>query len=176
MKNGYFGFLVLMAVAFITSGFAQKIRIGYDKSADFSKYKTYTWANPDAPVQRPLLYENIVSQIDDELNAKGFQRTQKDGDLTLVAAGGIGFGYNQPPAFEMEAAYWSGREDLGVLTAPMVGEGTLILEFIDRRKNKMIWRGTAKEKLDSSVVKSLPRIEKTVSKLLKEYPPKPSSK
>jgi hypothetical protein len=175
MKIGRSSLLGLIAAVFITPGFAQKIRIGYDKSVDFSKYKTYTWAKPEAPAQRPLLYLNVVSQIDDELKAKGLQRTEENGDLTLVGAGGIGFGYNMPPAFEMEAAYWSGKEDLGALTAPMVGEGTLILEFVDRSKNKMIWRGTATEKLDPSVVKSLPRIEKTVSKLVKAYPPKSSS-
>ncbi len=170
-----FALPLLIVVILITPGFAQKIRIGYDKSVDFSKYKTYTWAKPDAPIQRPLLYQNIVSQIDDELKAKALQRTEINGDLTLIAAGGMGIGYNMPPAAEMEAAYWSGKEDLGVLTAPMVGEGTLILEFVDRGTNKMIWRGTAKQKLDPAVVKALPRIEKAVSKLLKGYPPKPSS-
>jgi Domain of unknown function (DUF4136) len=174
MKIGRPWLLVLIVAMLVPFGFAEKIRIGYDKSADFSKYKTYTWATPDVPVQRPLLYQNIVSQIDQDLKAKGLQRTEQNGDLTVVIAGGMGIGYNMPPAFEMEAAYWSGKQDLGALTAPMVGEGTLILEFVDRSKNKMIWRGTVKDKLDPSVVKSLPRIEKAVSKLLKGYPPKPS--
>jgi hypothetical protein len=96
--------------------------------------------------------------------------------LPLIAAGGIGFGYNMPSAQEMNAAYWSGVEDPEILTAPMVDEGTLILEFVDRGQNKMVWRGTAKENLDPEMAKALPHIEKAIVKLLKEYPPKHSSK
>jgi hypothetical protein len=176
MKNGRCWFLAFIVVGLATSGFPQKIKVGYDKSADFSKYKTYTWAKPETPITRPLLYQNVVGQIDDELKAKGLQRTEKDGDLTLIAAGGIGFGYNMPPALGMNIAYWSGEEDPQILTAPLVGEGTLVLEFVDRGQNKMIWRGTAKENLDPEVAKSLPHIEKAITKLLRGYPPKRSSK
>jgi hypothetical protein len=168
--------LTLILVVLATSSFAQKIKVGYDKSANFSKYKTYTWAKPDAPITRPLLYQNVVGQIDDELKAKGLQRTDKDGDLTVIAAGGMGLGYNMPPALGMNVAYWSGEEDPQVLTAPMVAEGTLILQFVDRSENKLIWRGTVTENLDPEMAKSLPRIEKAISKLLKAYPPKRSSK
>jgi len=174
MKNGRGCMLAVIVLIFATHGFAQKIKVGYDKSIDFSKYKTYTWAKPDSPITHPLLYQNTVDQIDQELKPKGLQRTEKGGDLTLIAAGGIGFGYNQPPAAEMNAAFWAGEEDPQILTAPLVGEGTLILEFVDRTLNKMVWRGTATEDIDPELAKSLPRIEKAVTKLLKAYPPKRS--
>jgi hypothetical protein len=177
VKNGRYCFLAFIVMGLATSGFAQKIKIGYDKSADFSKYKTYTWAKPETPVTRPLLYENLVGTIDDDLKAKGLQRTEKDGDLTLIAAGGIGFGYNLPATPYMDRANWSGVTDPAILTAPLVAEGTLVLEFIDRGANKMIWRGRATENLDpEQKEKSLTRIEKTIVKLLKGYPPKRSSK
>jgi hypothetical protein len=176
MKNGRCWLLVFIVVLLTASVFAQKVKVGYDKSADFSKYKTYTWAKRDTPITRPMLYQNVVDQIDQELSAKGLQRTEKDGDLILIASGGIGFGYNMPPAFGMNAAYWSGTEDPQILTAPLVGEGTLVVQFVDRGQNKMIWRGTAKQNLDPEVAKALPRIEKAITKLLKEYPPKSSSK
>jgi Domain of unknown function (DUF4136) len=176
MKNSWRGFLAFVVFSLATAGFAQKIKVGYDKSADFSKYKTYTWAKPAMPITRPLLYQEVVGTIDDELKSKGLRRTDNNGDLTLIAAGGIGFGYNMPPAMEMNVAYWSGEEDPEILTAPMVAEGTLILEFVDRGQNKMVWRGTARENLDPEMAKSLPRIEKAIVKLLKVYPPKSSSK
>jgi hypothetical protein len=172
MKSRLCWSLALILAGLETSGLAQKIRVGYDKSADFSKYKTYTWAKPQAPISRPFVYENVVGEVDDDLKAKGLQRIEKDGDLMLVAAGGIGFGYNMPPAFVMNFDYWSGEEDTALLTAPLVGEGTLILALVDRASNKLVWRGTAKENIDPEVAKSLPHIEKAIDKLLKEYPPK----
>jgi len=174
MKNGRYWFLAFILAGLATVSFAQKIRVDYDKSADFSKFKTYTWAKPDVPIARPLLYQNIIGQIDGDLQAKGLQRAEKDGDLTVVVAGGIGIGYNMPPAFGINAAYWSGTQDPGLLTAPMVAEGSLVLEFVDRGQNKMIWMGNVKENIDPEMAKSLPRIEKAIDKLLKEYPPKHS--
>jgi hypothetical protein len=189
MSNPRCCLLVLLVVlGFTMSGFAQKVKIGYDKSTDFSKYKTYTWAKPETPPTRPLLYETVVGTIDDELKSKGLEKTEKDGDLTLVAAGGIGFGSNmpagtpilsiyggQPPS--MDATMWTGADGSAAMTGPMVAQGTLVLQFVDRGENKVIWSGTVMQKLDPEQKnKSLDLVEKAIVKLLKEFPPKGSSK
>jgi hypothetical protein len=172
MRNRRWWLLALIGMALTATGFAQKIKIGYDKTTDFSKYKTYTWTKPAMPVTRPFLYENVVGEIDQVLKSKGLQRTDKDGDLTLIAAGGIGFGYNQPPQFAVNAAFWTG-DSAPIATEPLVAEGTLILQFIDRADNKMVWRGVATENLDpDQTEKSLTRIENGIDKLLKSFPPK----
>src|SRR6267143_508261 len=86
----------LLAVALpIVNAFAQKVSVGYDKSADFSKYKSYTWAQPTTPPSRPLLYLNIEGAIDYELKAKGLTRTGTNGDLILVPGGGMELGINK---------------------------------------------------------------------------------
>src|SRR5277367_2710539 len=108
MRNGRCWLLTFILAALATSGLAQKIKVGYDKSVDFSKYKTYTWTKPVMPPTRPLLYQNVVDQVDEIFKSKGLTRTEKGGDLTLIAAGGIGFGYNQPPQIAVEAAFWTG--------------------------------------------------------------------
>jgi hypothetical protein len=60
--------------------------------------------------------------------------------------------------------------------APTVPEGTLALEFVDRATNKMVWSGTVSQKLDiENKKKSLDLIEKSIGKLLKQFPPKESS-
>jgi hypothetical protein len=174
MKNTRCWLLAFIIIGLAASTWAQKIAVGYDKSVDFSKYKTYTWAKPESPITRPLVYMNVVGQIDDELKAKGLQRIDKDGDFTVIAGGGFGFAYNMPAAPNMNATYWSGEDDRAILMAPLVAEGTLILEFIDRGDNKMVWRGTVKENLDPEMAKSMPQIEKAIIKLLKVYPPKHS--
>ena len=96
-------------VAIVSCALAQDVKVGYDKSANFSKYKTYTWAELPTPPARPMLYATVVGWIDADLSSKGFQRVEKDGDLILEATGGIGFGitvaggqpltssYNGPP-------------------------------------------------------------------------------
>jgi len=57
--------------------------------------------------------------------------------------------------------------------SPAISEGTLLLNFIDRGANKMVWTGTVKQKLDlQDQKKSLELINKGITKLLNSFPPK----
>jgi Domain of unknown function (DUF4136) len=188
MSAGRSRLMLLLCLAALSSlSLAQKVKIGYDKSVDFSKYKTYTWAQPSMPVTRPLLYANVVGSIDGELHAKGMERTEKDGDLTLIAAGGIDFQtvatsgtplsstYTGPPPV-WNATMWTGKEGRGELMGP-VPDASLVLEFVDRRANQLIWSGTVTQKLDiEQKSKSLELVNKAIAKLLKPFPPSSSSK
>lgn len=164
--------------------FAQKVRVGYDTKTDFVKFRSYTWASPTMPTTRPLLYASITGSIDRELEAKGLARTEHDGDLVLIPAGGMEFGLNvaagtptlstfggSAPA--IDATMWTGAAGPSNLMAPYVPEGTLLLTFVNRASNKVIWTGTVTEKLDvENKTESLKRIDKAIVKLLKQFPPK----
>jgi NADPH:quinone reductase-like Zn-dependent oxidoreductase len=177
----------LFLFALATAAFAQKVKVGYDKSVDFSKYKTYTWAEPAMPSSRPMLYAMVVDSVDGELKDRGLQKTDKNGDLILIGAGGIEFGINaaagtpvlntyggQPPS--LNATMWTGAGGTSNLGASYVPEGALQLQFVDRRANKVVWNGTVSAKLDiENKKKSLDRIYKGIAKLLKQFPPKGAS-
>lgn len=177
--------LVLSAAA--TAAFAQKVKVGYDKSADFTRYKTYTWAEPAMPPTRPMLYVTVVASVDEELKNRGLQRAEKDGDLILTPAGGIEYGINSAAGTPMlstyggapasvDASMWTGAGGTANLTSSYVPQGTLQLQFVDRGTNKVVWNGTVSEKLDVENKKeSLDRIYKAIAKLIKQYPPKGAS-
>ena len=170
-------------VALTTFAFAQKVEVGYDKSADFSRYRTYTWAEPAMPPTRPILYETVMSAIDSQLGSKGYSRVDKGGDLTLIPAGAIDFAIavspgtpisptfsGPPPA--INATMWTGAQGGGELM-PAVPDGTLVLEFVDRAANRVVWSGKVSQKLDiEKKTKSLELASKAVAKLLKQFPPK----
>ena len=174
--------LVLFALS--SAAFAQKIKVGYDKSVDFSRYKTYTWAEPAMPPTRPMLYSTVVASVDDNLKNNGLQRVDKNGDLTLNPAGGIEYGissaagtpmlatYGGPPP-SVDAGMWTGGGGTENLTSAYVPKGTLQLQFVDRSTNKVVWNGMVSEKLDVENKKeSLDKIYKAIAKLTKQYPPK----
>jgi hypothetical protein len=173
--------LVLIAGSSVVS--AQKIKVGYDKAADFSKYTTYTWAPPGVPPTRPVLYYQVVGSIDAELKAKRLRRIEQGGDLTLVAMGGIDFGVNMPvgtpilPAYSglppsIDSGMWVGASGFSGAMAPLVPEGTLLLEFVDQRANKVVWGGSVTEELDADKkTESLKRVDKAIAKLLSRFPP-----
>ncbi len=174
--------LVVINIAIALCAFAQKVKVGYDKSVDFSKYKTYSWAEVLSAPARPLLRATIVSWIDGDLSSKGIRRIDKDGDLILEAAGGIGFGisvaggppltssYNGPPP-SLNATMWTGAGQRELM--PAVPEASLQLQFIDRNVNQIVWSGSVSRALDMNRPdKSLELIDKALSKLLKRFPPK----
>jgi len=178
----------LFLSALTTTTFAQKVKVGYDKSVDFSRYKTYTWTEPAMPPTRPMLYATVVGTVEDELKKKGLQSVDKNGDLILMPAGGIEFGINTAVGTPVLPTYagapvsvnttmWTGAVGTENLTSPYVPQGTLQLQFVDRSNNKIIWSGRVSEKLDiERKQESLDRIYKAIAKLIKRYPPKASSK
>ena len=163
---------------------AQKVKVGYDKGTDFAKFATYSWATPEMPVTRPMLFASIIGSVDRELKAKGLARVDRDGDLVLLPAGGMEFGINQAagtpilptyggPPPTVDASMWAGAGGPGSLMAPYVPEGTLALTFVDRASSRIVWTGTVSEKLDiENKMKALDRADKAVVKLLKKFPPR----
>jgi len=178
------GFLMLVLSV---AASAQKVKVGYDKSADFSKYHTYFLAQPGTPATRPFLYATVIGTILDELKTKGFERSDKDADLILIGSGGMQVGINAPtaapivpswggPAPFIDAGMWTGTGWPSIMTTT-VPEGTLVLDFVDRRTNKVVWSGMVMQKLSmENKEDSLEHASKAVTKLLKEFPPKTSAK
>lgn len=176
--------LLLLTLIALPNASAQKVKVGYDKSADFSKYHSYTWTNPETSPQRPLLYASMVGLIDQELKKKGLTRVESDGDLILIPAGGMEYGlntgagtpitlgYGGPPP-SINATMWTGSAGPANLMAIAVPEGSLILSFVDRSVNKVVWNGTVTQKLDlHNHGKSVDLIQKSITKLLTGFPPK----
>jgi hypothetical protein len=175
--------LLLVAAFASTSALAQKVKVGYDKSVDFSKFGTYTWAESTAAPARPLLHSSIVSYVEYDLESKGLAKTDSNGDLLLMPTGGVDFGLSgmsgtpflstlggQPPT--INTTMWTGTASPSNV-ATWVSEGELVLTFIDRNTNTVIWTGSVQQKLDlSNQKKSIELVYKALAKLLKRFPPK----
>jgi capsid protein len=72
---------------------------------------------------------------------------------------------------------WTGGNPSAVTSGPIVAQGTLVLEFVDRSENKVIWNGNVRQILDpEKKSKSLDLAAKAIVKLLKGFPPKGSKK
>jgi hypothetical protein len=180
--------IVLSVMLLAASLSAQKVKVGYDKSIDFSRFKTYSRLEPSMPPTRPVLYTFVVDSIDSELVAKGLQRIDKDGDLILELGGGVDYGMAVAPGAPLTSSYsgpvpainstmWTGANGGQGELMPAVPDASLHLQFIDRTANKIIWSGTVTEKLDpDDKAKSLELANKAVTKLLKQFPPSNHSK
>jgi hypothetical protein len=58
---------------------------------------------------------------------------------------------------------------------PFSKQGTLVVDLADAQLKQIVWRGVGEDKLTDIRDKDLPMIQKTISKMFKEYPPPPRS-
>ena len=175
-------FVLVLAMLSIPSGLAQKVKVGFDKTVNFSKYKSYTWQEPGIK-SRPFLYTTVAGSIRNDLESKGLARMEKDGDLTVLANGGLGFRLSgsgvtddscqnckKPLADPME---WTGKTAPPGASGAPLPEGTLELQLVDRASNKVVWSGTVTQKFNPEKQKqALERAANAIKKLLMEFPPK----
>jgi Domain of unknown function (DUF4136) len=163
---------------------AQKIRVAYDKQADFSLYKTYAWAEHGA-VAHPLLAADIQGAIEDELKARGLNgiglnaspalivqvygsidqdSTLYSNDPLYTATGGI-------PPFDPS---FSGPLNVGQYgnTTVTIHKGQLVVDLIDAANKKLVWRGMAQESLSHNPDKLIDQVNAAIAKMFKQYPGK----
>ena len=80
MKHINLTVLVCLGVA----AFAQEVQFDYDRSANFSAYKTYQWVDyKEVPVGDQILDQDIKRAVDAQLAGKGLRRVESDGDLLV---------------------------------------------------------------------------------------------
>jgi Domain of unknown function (DUF4136) len=176
--------LLIVVALFIPCGFGQKVKVGYDKSVDFSKYKTYTLKLPPAPNSRPLLYASVVGSIKNGIESKGLTSMDEGGDLTVIAAGSLDYGLNSDinpladtcancQAPQVDVLKWAGFKPPPGSAGKPQPKGTLKLDIVDRATNKEVWAGMVVQKLDAEKRdESLQNVGAAIEKLLAEFPPK----
>jgi hypothetical protein len=154
----------------------------YDKHVDFTNLKTYDWMPiPEKANINPLSVERVKKAVNAELHVKGLTMTSNNPDFFIaehlgkkdkVKVTNWGYGYGLGDRYG-GGEYWGPR---GVDTY-QYEEGSLILDFVDAKSKKMIWRGVAKAQIDDTNTpeKSEKLINEAVQEILKNFPP-PSSK
>lgn len=176
--------LLVLVMLSSTCAFAQKIKVGYDKNTDFSKFRSYTWHTPAITQNRPLLTANVIGMIQSELQVKELVSMDQGGDLTLITHGGIDYGFGNTSGVTddscsncqrplVDPLAWVGTQGPPGVGGTGLPKGTLEMHFIDRASNKVVWSGTVMQKLDpSKKQQSLEKVNAAIHKLLLEFPPK----
>jgi hypothetical protein len=152
---------------------AQKVVYDYDRGTDFSKYRTYQWVQvPNGQTPNQLLDQQIRRAIDEELAQKGLQQSNSNPDLLI--------GYQTAVRPQQQIDTWGDYSPWGwgpgmvQTTVTTVDVGTLVLDIYDPARRQLVWRGSATKTLDlsSDPDKNYKNLQKSVDKLLKNYPPK----
>ena len=179
----------LLSVATIlllaSAAIGQDVRYNFDKSADFSKFKTYKWVPlKDAAKPNDLIDKQIIAAVDAELAAKGLSKVDADNaDLYIGYQAGIGqekqfTSYNSDWGYGGgwgRGGWYGGGGGMSTTTGQTstIYVGQLALDMYDSTNRDLAWRGVASKTLDPKAKpeKQEKNLKKAVAKLLKNYPP-----
>ena len=172
MKHINLAVLVCLGAA----AFAQEVHFDYDRSANFSAYKTYQWVDyREVPVGDQILDQEIKRAGDAQLAGKGLRRVESGGDLLV--------GYQAAISQEKEfnslggwggPGWWGGPWGNTRVTSSTIDVGKLVIGMFDPATKQLVWRGSASKTLDinKDPDKNYRNLEKAMAKLFKNYPPR----
>jgi hypothetical protein len=167
--------LALIALASVTVIVA-KPRVDYDKSVDFSEYTTYVWQE-GTPAPSDLVQERLERAVNGQLAAKNMKMTDSGADLYVVMHASVGsetqitsssFGYGGYGGWRGWGGWGGGTTTVNVNEIPV---GTVVIDLVDAKENKLVWRGIASGTVKSKPEKSEKQINKKIGKMFAKFPP-----
>jgi hypothetical protein len=169
--------IVLLAPALVLG---QKTSFDYDKTAVFSRYKTYALKD-GTRVKDPLVHNRIVAAIEAELAAKGLSKNDAAPDIVVVyhvafdkqqdiTAYSSGFGGYGGYGYRYGGGWGTTTTDVRVNEILV---GTLVVDVADAAKKEVVWRGMGVKEVDvqAKADKRDKNISSAVKKILKDFPP-----
>jgi hypothetical protein len=180
--------LSVLALLALGAASAQDVRYNYDKKTDFTKFKTYKWVPiKDAQTVNTIVDKNIKDAVDAQLATKGLTKTDGDNaDLLIGYQPAVGqekefSSYNSSWGYGpgWGGGGWYGGPSSGWSTGQTstIYIGQCAVDMYDSANKDLVWRGVVSKQLDPKAKpdKQQKNLTKAMTKLFKNYPPKPSS-
>jgi hypothetical protein len=164
-----------IALLFATASFAQQVKTDYDRSTDFSQYKTYSWEK--VQTQDALWIPRIKEAVSAALAAKGWTQVASGGNVAIVA---VEMTQNQQTLntfYDGLGGGWGWRRFGGggfgdaTTTTENYKVGTLCIDLFDANNKQLIWRGSASDTLSDESEKNIKNLDKGVQKMFDHFPP-----
>jgi hypothetical protein len=169
----------VLVASFITSGCATTMTVSshVDRSLDFRQYRTFDWGPADAlPTgdprldRDPFFKDHVQGAVERELAVRGLALTSSGAPDLLLH-----YHANISERIDVNRA----DRSFGYCTADCPPDtvryeaGTLVLDFMDPRTNKLVWRGWAQNSVedmlrDPDVMART--IDRAVEKMLRQLP------
>ena len=172
-------FLFALAGILFTSCASVKVTSDFDKTVDFTSYKTYAFTEEALDLGiGDLNQDRVIAAAEKELGAEGFTKSESPDvliDMNLVtkdvqtataysSGGYYGSGYRYG---------YGGGMSTTTINYDSYEEGTLFVDMIDATEKKLVWQGRGASTLDPdlSAEKRESNINYAFEKIFAQYPP-----
>jgi hypothetical protein len=165
-RFGFTGIVLLFATATFAG-----VKTDYDRTADFSHYKTYSWEKIET--KDPLWVPRIKEAVNTALAAKGLMPVESGGDVSIVA---MEMTQNHPTLNTYYDGFgggwrWGGGFGNATTTVDNYKVGTLVVDLFDAKSKQLIWRGSSSDTLSKDSAKNIKNLDKGVQKTFDHFPP-----
>ncbi|MCF7974629.1 MAG: DUF4136 domain-containing protein [Phycisphaerae bacterium] len=167
--------LVLLSVA----GCGVPVRVDFDVDTDFSSFRQYRWYDGeihglDTLASSPLTKKRVVRAVDTVLQEKGYAMAAGSVcDFMVFVHGTVQQRVRLHDTADQYDQYGGFGTGVSHLAERPQEEGVLYLDVLDGATQDLVWRGSLGQpvKYYKDSRKAQAAIEKTVRKILKEFPP-----
>jgi Domain of unknown function (DUF4136) len=170
-------FLLLACCFLFFSHHAQDVKVEYDKTKDYSGYKTFKFGESEIvtpkekkQVSDKALHKMIRGAIIKEMTEKGLTQNDSTGQLNITYVAGT-FEHSETQKLGplgqtpgSSAQTWSNN----------YSQGELIIDLNDSKSNKLIWR--INSQTNTTTPEAANSIDQIVAKGLKKFGVKPKGK
>lgn len=170
---------------FTNHGLAQ-ITSDYDKTVDFTKYKTFTfkgWAKDSDQQINQLDRDRIIAAFEKEFQSRNLVRDSISPDMAITLFvvikektsttaysnyyGGMGYRRSFGYGYGYGSTSYSQRD---------YREGTIVIDFYDEKEKNLIWQGVLRTEVKEKAKKREKSIPENIRKLMYKFPIKPVKK
>jgi len=174
--------LITIIVAVFASACAPSVKVSadYDRSVNFSAYKTFAMYEVKASANiNKLNQDRIEKYIRMEMSKRGYVENNTNPDLKVNAVTVL---KNKRGISASTSYYGYGGfyRPYGVWGVPVTGytsvstydykDGSLVIDVIDAKANKMIWSGSAVVEIYNQPKNPEEAISTTIAKIMAGYP------
>ncbi len=182
MKTVVVALAVILLAGVVSCGPTLKVSSDYDRSVDFTKYKTFSLYNLRVTGSvSQLNADRIMTAVKNEMQAKGYTLTDSSSADLIVNAVTIlqnkqdvtattnyyGYGGMYRPY-----GYWGTGMGYGSTTTSVYEykNGTLTIDVVDNRARKAIWQGVGNADIDHAPKDPDTAIKDGVHKIMESFP------
>ncbi len=182
--------LAVVALAFYSCS-SIKVVADYDKTVDFSQYKTleyYGWSDESDKILNDLDKRRIEQAFGNEFKMRGIEPVESNGDLvvtlfivvekktqqtastTHMGGGYYGGYYGYGPGWG-----WGPSYSTTTISEYDYQVGTLVCDVFDKAEQRLIWEGIGSGTVDENPNTRDENIPKAVAAIMEKYPVQPLS-
>lgn len=167
-------FFLALTIILLLSCNSVKVITDYDTDVDFKQYKTFAFYKTgiDKVDISTLDKKRILRALETELLAQGFTKSENPDILVSFFTKSrrkVNINQNNNLGWGWNPWLWDGMNNINVNEYT---EGTLFIDFIDKKKKELVWQGIGSGALRiQNSKKKEERIRLFVKQIITQFPP-----